>query len=97
MSVNEKVDVETGDYGSIVAGPKNDIVAYGKRRTIALGALCVLTFGAAVALTLLASKTTTMTNLAGNHDPCTSPIPSAGGDCDPLMCDCRNSPHPNSA
>ena len=50
MSVNEKVDVETGDYGSIVAEPKN-AVAYGKRRTIALGALCVLAFGAAVALT----------------------------------------------
>ena len=51
MSVNEKVDVETGDYGSIVAEPKNDIVAYGKRRTIALGALGVLAFGAAVAFT----------------------------------------------
>ena len=50
MSVNEKVDVETGDYGCIVAEPKN-AVAYGKRRTIALGALCVLAFGAAVALT----------------------------------------------
>ena len=51
MSVNEKVDVETGDYGSIVAEPKNDIVAYGKRRTIALCALGVLAFGAAVAFT----------------------------------------------
>ena len=50
MSVNEKVDVETGDYGSIVAEPKN-AVAYGKRRTIALGALGVLAFGAAVAFT----------------------------------------------
>ena len=76
MSVNEKVDVETGDYGSIVAEPKNDIVAYGKRRTIALGALAVLAFGAAVALTLLASKTTTMTNLSSNHDGIKPTIPS---------------------
>ena len=74
MSVNEKVDVETG-YGSIVAEPKN-AVAYGKRRTIALGALCVLAFGAAVALTLLASKTTTMTNLSSNHDGIKPTIPS---------------------
>jgi len=49
MSVNEKVDVEAADYGSIAPEPKN-AVAYGKRRTIALGALAVLAFGAAVAL-----------------------------------------------
>ena len=50
MSVNEKVDVEAADYGSIAPEPKN-AVAYGKRRTIALGALGVLAFGAAVAFT----------------------------------------------